>query len=61
MENKQSGIKISTKIIITILVIVIGSTLVRFINEALGHGGYLINILIVGSLFYVWNKPTLKK
>jgi hypothetical protein len=61
MESKQSGMKVSTKIIITILVIVIGSTLVRVINEALGHGGFLINILIVASLFYVWNKETLKK
>jgi hypothetical protein len=47
--------KTSTKIIISILVVVVGSTLVRFINEALGHGGSLINIVIVATLFYIWS------
>lgn len=58
--SKENGMKISTKIITTILVVVIGSTLVGLINEALGHGGTLVNIVIVVLLFYVWSKPSIK-
>ncbi|MCF6192858.1 MAG: hypothetical protein L3J46_00805 [Kangiellaceae bacterium] len=49
--------KTSTKIILSIIVVIIGSILMQVVDEILGGGKFLVSGAIAFVLIYLWTRP----
>ena len=49
---------IATKIILSVVVVVVGSIIAGVIRDLIGVGQYIASGVIVVILFYIWGKPS---